>query len=152
MQTRNKRTQMSYKEFVDELQRIVEQIDDTYGTAQLLYIKELYTVIYKNIVNVYMSQVHDFPEKYAKFAHLISIIHYKSEEFLRNIKMEDGKRTGVFDAIYNARAQIYEIAEPVINGTSPLVNGTSPSVNGTCPSVNGTSPSVNVPEACREVV
>jgi hypothetical protein len=116
MQTRNKKariTYITYKDFVAEMNHLVRSVSDTYGAIQLSYIRELYTFIQANIVNVYMAEVHDFPEKYTKFAQLIAVIYRKSDEFLHQINADAGKMSGVFDAIQGARAQIFEIAEPV---------------------------------------
>jgi hypothetical protein len=116
MQTRNKKMRvsyMTYRDFVAEMNHLVRTVSDTYGATQLSYIRELYTFIHVNLVNVYMAEVHDFPEKYTKFAQLVAVIYRKSDEFLHQINEDACKSSGVFDAIQCARAQIFEIAEPV---------------------------------------
>jgi hypothetical protein len=119
MQTRNRKVQMSYKVFIAELHRHVLCVKETYDIAQLTHIKELYTMIAKHIVEVYMAYVHDSPGKYSRFAELISVMYNKSEEFLHQININTGKKLGVFDAIYKARTAMFEIAEPVIPEVCP---------------------------------
>lgn len=78
---------MSYNSFLTEANRLINSAKraDISRQDQLLYIIELFTLIERNIVKVYMTEIMDFPSMHERFLKLINVIYKKADDIYNDI-------------------------------------------------------------------
>ena len=113
---------MSYNSFLNEANRLITSAKQT-GISrqdQLLYIIELFTLIERNVVKVYMTEILDFPNMHERFLKLINVIYKKADEIYNDIgKMltEEIDKDNIslcistIQAVCQARTELLAIAE-----------------------------------------
>jgi hypothetical protein len=113
---------MSYNSFLNEANRLITTAKQT-GISrqdQLLYIIELFTLIERNVVKVYMTEILDFPNMHERFLKLINVIYKKADEIYNDIgKMltEEIDKDNIslcistIQAVCQARTELLAIAE-----------------------------------------